>query len=194
MKPRIKIDTTILLGMIALTGILFQFPGLYPPNFFLQIVLDCLGLGVVVLGMLLRMAARGYKKARSENGYDLVTKGPYSLVRNPMYLGTFLVGVGFILVVWPWYLLPVFAFLFFRRFNIQILQEETHLQKLFGKSYEDYMRQVPRVFPRGTDLKRLKWSEIFPAQEMWSTKEKYGLVWSPLLVVILEFVQQRMMQ
>lgn len=194
MKPRIKIDTTILFAMILLTGILFQFPGLYPKNFILDVVLGFLGLAAVLTGMVLRMSARAYKKARSENGHGLVTGGPYSLVRNPMYLGSFLVGSGFVLVVWPWYLWPIFAILFFRRFNIQICKEENHLQELFGKSYEDYMRQVPRFFPRERDLGRLNWNEIFPAQEIWGTKEKYGLIWGPFLVVILELVQQRMVQ
>ena len=170
MKSRIKIDTTILFGMILLTGILFQFPGLYPKNFIIDAVLDFLGLTAVLTGMLLRMAARAYKKARSQNGHGLVTGGSYSLVRNPMYLGTFLIGSGFILVVWPWYLLPVFATFFFERFNIQIRKEESHLQKIFGAFYETYTRQVPGFFPRLRDLKRLKWNEVFPAVEGWSTK------------------------
>lgn len=192
MKPRIKIDTTILFGIIALTGILLQFPGIYPKNSFLNAVLGFLGLGTVLTGMFFRMSARGYKKARSENGHGLVTEGPYSLVRNPMYLGTFLVGLGFILVVWPWYLLPVFATFFFQRFNIQICKEETHLHKIFGTSYEAYTQRVPGFFPRLRNWKGFKWNEIFPAEEMWSTKEKYGLLWGPFLVLMLEFLHRRM--
>ncbi len=184
----------ILFGMIILTGILFQFPGLYPKNFILDAVFGFLGLGAVLTGMFLRMSARAYKKARSENGHGLVTGGPYSFVRNPMYLGTFLIGSGFILVVWPWYLLPVFTYFFPQRFNIQIRKEESHLQKTFGASYEAYTQKVPGFFPRLRDLKRLKWNEVFPAEEMWSTKEKYGLIWGPLLVLILAFLQQRMVQ
>ncbi|HLD69361.1 MAG TPA: isoprenylcysteine carboxylmethyltransferase family protein [Candidatus Omnitrophota bacterium] len=191
MKPRIKIDTTILLGIIALTGILLQFPGLYPKNYFLNAVLDFLGPLAVLTGMFFRMSARGYKKARSENGHGLVTAGPYSLVRNPMYLGTFLVGLGFILVVWPWYLLPVFATFFFQRFNIQIRKEESHLHKIFGASYEAYIQKVPGFFPRLRDLKKARYREIFPIQAMGSTKEKYGLLWGPFLVLMLEFLHRR---
>ena len=194
MKPRIKIDTTILFAMIALTGILFQFPGLYPKHFFINVVLGFLGLTAVLTGMFLRMSARAYKKARSDNGHELVTGGPYSLVRNPMYLGTFLIAAGFILIVWPWYLFPIFAVFFFQRFNIQLRKEEMHLRKIFGASYEAYARQVPSFFPRFRDLKRVKWNDVFSVEEMWGTKEKYGLLWAPFLVLILEFLQQRMIR
>lgn len=194
MKPRIKTDTTILFGMIALTGILFQFPGLYPKNFILGVFFNFLGFAAVLTGMFLRMSARGYKKARSENGHGLVTGGPYTLVRNPMYLGTFLIGSGFILVVWPWYLWPVFAVFFFQRFNVQIRKEESRLQKIFGISYEAYTQRVPGFFPRLRNWKGLKWNEIFPTEEMWSTKEKYGLIWGPLLVLILVFFRQGIVQ
>ena len=190
MKPRIKIDTAILFGMIIFTGILFQFPGLYPKDFFLNAVLGFLGLAAIFTGMFLRMSARAYKKACSDNGHGLVTGGPYSLVRNPMYLGTFIVGAGFILIVWPWYLFPVFAVLFFQRFNIQIQKEESHLQKIFGASYENYTRQVPCFFPRFRNLQGVKFNDIFLVEEMWSTKEKYGLLWGPLVVVLLEFLKR----
>ena len=190
MKPRVKIDTTILFAMIAVTGILFQFPGLYPKNFLIDAVLGFLGLGAVLTGMLLRMSARAYKKARSDNGHGLVSAGPYSLVRNPMYLGTFLIGSGFILIVWPWYLFPVFAVVFFQRFNIQIRKEESHLQEIFGAPYEVYTRDVPGFFPRFSDLKRVRFGDIFLVGEMWGTKEKYGLLWGPLVVVLLEFLKR----
>jgi hypothetical protein len=78
----------------------------------------------------------------------VVTHGPYSICRNPLYLGTFLIyfsqplflksvlfGVG-LLVPLVMYLLAV------------IPAEEQHLRAKFGKDYEDYLRAVPRFWPQ----------------------------------------------
>ncbi|MCX5681293.1 MAG: isoprenylcysteine carboxylmethyltransferase family protein, partial [Candidatus Omnitrophica bacterium] len=138
MKQRIKIDGTILSLVIGVTGILYFFPGL---------ICDLIGVISILKGTYLRMAARGYKKEFSKKGQDLVMSGPYSLTRNPMYLGTFLIGVGFVLVVWPWWLLLIFSLFFYMRFNVQMVKEEVYLKKIFGEKYEAYCLQVPRFFP-----------------------------------------------
>ena len=189
MKDRIKIDTSILFILILLTGVLFQFPRLYPKNVFLNDVLNCIGIWLVMAGIFLRMSGRAHKKARSDKGHGLVTTGPYSLVRNPMYLGTFLIGAGFILIVWPWYLLPVYVVVFFLRFGIQIRREEKYLHGTFGPSYEAYVREVPPIFPRWKDFTRAQLKKFFLIDEIWTTKEKNGLLFFPFLVLVLELSQ-----
>ena len=107
MKSRIKIDSAILSFIIILTGLLYWFPYLYPVGPGADNILDFIGLLVVLKGTFLRMAARGYKKSNSKQGKGLVMGGPYQFVRNPMYLGSFMMGAGFILIVWPWWSLPI---------------------------------------------------------------------------------------
>ena len=138
MKKRIKIDSALLSFIIIITGFLFAFRGLYPLNPFLDDALDFLGFIVLLSGILLRMAARGHKKAHSKKSQALVTSGPYMLVRNPMYLGSFLMGAGFILIVWPWWSLPLFAVLFYIRFKKQVVKEEEFLEELTGRRYKAY--------------------------------------------------------
>jgi protein-S-isoprenylcysteine O-methyltransferase Ste14 len=76
-----------------------------------------------------------------------VAAGPYRFVRNPMYIGGFLVLAGFglyeqspaiLLFALPWLLL---AHLFV------ILYEEPHLRTTFGVPYDDYCRSVRRWLP-----------------------------------------------
>lgn len=74
----------------------------------------------------------------------LVTRGPYRLTRNPMYLGLLSGLIG--LAIWlggtlPFVLLPVFVWLITMRF---IRREEDGLRRVFGARFDRYYRQVPR--------------------------------------------------
>ena len=190
MKRRIKIDGTIMSIVIVITGILCFFPSLYTKSIFLDDICDFFGLLLILKGTYLRMAARGYKKEFSKEGHDLVRSGPYSITRNPMYLGTYFIGSGFVLITWPWWFLAIFLVLFFMRFNKQMVKEEGYLKKIFGEKYEKYCREVPRFFPSWKKVIHLKMSEVFPWPICWSTKERLGLIGWPFLALILEMLQE----
>ncbi|MFH1360988.1 MAG: isoprenylcysteine carboxylmethyltransferase family protein [Candidatus Omnitrophota bacterium] len=191
MKKRIKIDSSILSFIIILTGLLYQFPHLYTYSLRTDDAFDLLGLIIVFWGTFLRMAARGYKKVYSQKGHGLVISGPYALTRNPMYLGSFLMGAGFILIVWPWWTLILFAVLFYIRFNKQIKKEEKHLEALFGPDYHRYAQKVPRVFPSWRHVRKIHFQKTFPFESSWNTKEKWGLAGWFALAVILEVLQEK---
>ncbi len=190
MKKRIKIDTSILSFAVVLTGFLFLFPRLYLHTQWLDNVLDFFGIIAILKGNMVRMISRGHKKANSDNGKGLVITGIYSVVRNPMYLGSFMIGCGFVLILWPWWSLPLFSWLFYSRFKRQVVKEEKHLSKLFGKEYEVYCWKVPRVFPSWQQYREVKLKNIFILEEVFSTKETRGLFLWPLATIILESVQQ----
>ena len=190
MKPRIKIDNTILSAMIILTGFLYLFSDFYPHNQAFDYLFDFLGMLLILIGALFRMSARGHKKTYSQQGESLVTTGPYTLVRNPMYLGSFLIGAGFAWVVWPWWALPLFVLLFYLRFNKQIVLEEKHLAKAFGKEYDQYCARVPRLFPSWANIQKARFREAFNFKEIFSTKEKNCLWAWPLAAVILETIEE----
>ncbi|MCK5013626.1 MAG: isoprenylcysteine carboxylmethyltransferase family protein [Candidatus Omnitrophica bacterium] len=192
MKKRIKIDSALLSFIIIITGFLFAFRGIYPRNPFLDDTLDFLGFFILLGGILLRMSARGHKKAHSKKGQALVTSGPYTLVRNPMYLGSFLMGAGFIFMVWPWWSLLLFAVLFYLRFMRQVVKEEEFLEKLAEKRYKAYCRKVPRIFPSVEMMGKFDIKKIVNLEEAFSTKEKRGLWGWPLLAVLLESFQEQL--
>ena len=79
---------------------------------------------------------------------ELVTTGPYSLCRNPLYLGTLLIVCGFV-VLWQslamavLLLLPILLY----RFGV-VPAEERVLSDLFGAEFDAYRRRTPRWLPR----------------------------------------------
>lgn len=78
----------------------------------------------------------------------VVAAGPYRLVRNPMYLGGFLVLAGFGLVERSGAIV-IFSALWLLVVHLAVVGlEEPDLRRKFGSGYEDYRRTVPRWLPR----------------------------------------------
>lgn len=78
---------------------------------------------------------------------EFVERGPYRLVRNPMYLGVLMCGVSLGLALGTW-LLPVLTGLMFVLFALRTRIEEKYLIQRFGETYLDYMARVGRFFPK----------------------------------------------
>src|SRR5688500_2719594 len=66
------------------------------------------GACVSLLGLALRAWAAGHIRKNTQ----LATSGPYAFTRNPLYLGSFLLGLGFTIASGRWYLAVLFAALF----------------------------------------------------------------------------------
>lgn len=79
---------------------------------------------------------------------ELVVSGLYNYVRNPMYVGVFLVIIGHFLWFGYWNLLIYAAFVFTAFNTFVAFYEEPNLKTRFGATYEDYLRRVPRWIPR----------------------------------------------
>lgn len=74
----------------------------------------------------------------------LVTSGPFSFTRNPIYLANtmLMIGAGLIAgIIWLILLAPIAAF---ATTKLAIEREEQHLQARFGKKYRDYMKKIRR--------------------------------------------------
>jgi protein-S-isoprenylcysteine O-methyltransferase Ste14 len=78
----------------------------------------------------------------------LVVRGPYRLVRNPMYLGAGLALVGAALVYRSVALVAYAAALLVATHLFVVLYEEPTLRRTFGEDYEAYCRRVRRWLPR----------------------------------------------
>ncbi len=79
-----------------------------------------------------------------EAAEHLVTRGPFSFTRNPIYLGNTIImlGIGLIAgVVWFIVFAPIAAF---ATQKLAIEPEERHLQARFGKKYRDYAKKIRR--------------------------------------------------
>jgi len=107
---------------------------------FCQPTLPLLAAGglIAFLGLLLRACAAGYlDKSRS-----LTTGGPYRYTRNPLYLGSFLLGCGFAIAGARWWLAVAFVIFFLLIYWPVMRREEDFLRRQFGEAYDRYAEAV----------------------------------------------------
>src|SRR6185295_20170436 len=105
-----------------------------------------IGASVSVLGLVLRAWAAGHIRKNAQ----LATSGPYAFTRNPLYFGSFMLGLGFTIASGKWLLAVLFAGLFIGIYLPVMRVEATTMAQLFGVDFENYRRSVPLFFPRLT--------------------------------------------
>jgi protein-S-isoprenylcysteine O-methyltransferase Ste14 len=99
---------------------------------------------VAVMGLALRAWAAGHIRKNAQ----LATSGPYAYTRNPLYLGSFLLGLGFTIASSRWPLGVIFAALFLGIYLPVMRVEAATLAEMFGEDYKHYSSSVPLFFPR----------------------------------------------
>ena len=103
-----------------------------------------IGASVSLLGLAIRAWAAGHIRKNAQ----LATSGPYAFTRNPLYFGSFLLGLGFTIASGRLLLGLLFAALFLGIYLLVMRVEASTMAQLFGENYENYRRSVPLFFPR----------------------------------------------
>ncbi len=147
MKKRIRIQGTLTFLAIIATAFFSKYLFQNWKEKLFDEFWDVVGIMIILLGFLFRIVARGYKDENSSAGKTLIKDGVYALMRNPMYLGTLLIGLGINLVIFKWWVFLLFAGVFFLIYFPQVKSEENVLAKRFGKEYEKYCESTPRCIP-----------------------------------------------
>lgn len=78
---------------------------------------------------------------------QLTARGPYVLVRNPMYLGRFFLILGLVLLLGNVYLTVAYVVVYYFYMVNRVQREERRLTELLGQPYRDYSARVNRFLP-----------------------------------------------
>src|ERR1044071_8516650 len=101
------------------------------------------GAALVILGLAIRALASGHLQKNEQ----LATGGPYAYTRNPLYLGSLILAIGFALAARSWWIGGGIVLLFFVIYLPVIRSEEAFLRERFP-DFEEYAREVPSLLPR----------------------------------------------
>jgi protein-S-isoprenylcysteine O-methyltransferase Ste14 len=116
-----------------------------PANWIVGALLVAAGEAVRISGV---AAAGTVTRRRSREVQRLVTYGVFGWVRNPLYVGNFLIWMGFTVISGVYWFLPIAALLFALEYTLIVRYEEGVLESIFGSSYLTYKSRTPRWLPR----------------------------------------------
>ncbi len=128
--------------------------------------------GYLAVGAFISLAGlawRAYASGYLEKNVRLAVAGPYAYCRNPLYLGSFFIGIGMILAGRTW-LLGIVFLLFFVGVYVPVMRREAgDLQRRFGSVYQEYAARVPLWLPasrrRQSEAERFRWSRYVKNRE-----------------------------
>ena len=169
--------------LVLISPTLFLRPDSLNP---LNNVSEAFGFALVLFGLLLRVSARGFKAESSKEGQALVEGGPYKLVRNPMYLGIVMIGLGVALIFFKWWAHAIFLLIFTARYITLIFKEEKRLIQAFGENYRNYMKSTPRILPKLAVIVKEDIREILPLKLYWVKKEMGSVIGFILGILLIE--------
>jgi protein-S-isoprenylcysteine O-methyltransferase Ste14 len=134
-----------------------------------------LGVGVAFPGLLARAWASGHV----EKNEQLAISGPYAHTRNPLYLGSLILGAGFALAARSWWIAVVIVVFFVAIYVPVIRAEEKFLRSRF-REFEDYASHVPSLFPR---LSRFGETSRAFSWDLYRKHREYNALLGALVVI-----------
>ena len=153
------------------------------------------GLIVAIIGELIRIWSVSYAGSETRTtsgagGTFLITQGPYSIVRNPLYIGNVIIYVGMGIMansLFPY--LQIFAIIYFLfQYYCIILTEESFLRSKFGVIYDKYFNSVGRIFPSfKTFPEEIRSSKVLNVSEGMRSEKRTLQSFSVTIIIILIF-------
>jgi protein-S-isoprenylcysteine O-methyltransferase Ste14 len=124
---------------------------LWPTSPGMTVTRAAVAMALVVLGELYRLRAVGVAgkstRTRGSKVKELVTSGPFARVRNPLYIGNFVLTYGLVVLSKVDWLLWAFPLAFFFQYAAIVAWEESVLRRTFGAEYEHYRGEVRAWIP-----------------------------------------------
>jgi protein-S-isoprenylcysteine O-methyltransferase Ste14 len=141
----------------------------------------CLGFLIAAIGEAIRIWAVGYagsitRATEVGAGASLVTAGPYAQVRNPIYLGNFLISLGLCIAAFVLWIIPIFLLGYVIQYFSIVRAEEEHLKKRFGALYESYLEHVPRFIPSLKNYDKVSEHKFSIRQALKSEKRTFAAI------------------
>ncbi len=133
---------------------------------------------MVSFGLVIRTVASGQVRKNQE----LITTGPYAYVRNPLYLGSIIIAIGFAVAGRDKWVAIAILVMFVLIYVPVIRGEEIFLRKQFP-GFDDYARRVPSLLPRTLLFRQTM--EGFSRELYWQHREYNALLGAAAMLAAL---------
>jgi protein-S-isoprenylcysteine O-methyltransferase Ste14 len=109
--------------------------------------------------------------------------GIYAHLRHPLYVGSALIGFGFLIMARSVVLAAVFVVLYLVLYRRTIMREEEKMERLYGDAFRRWAAATPRFIPRRLDVREI--ADRFTFSKAWVNREHEGLAGVIALTVVL---------
>lgn len=166
LKARIRHTRLFIAAVLPVVAVTSPF---WPQHSLPHEIMDWAGHLLVPAGVLISVFTSLYIGGR--NNDELITWGPFSTVRNPLYVGSFLATTGLALLTASVLITILLALAFSAYYSATVAREEVFLLRRFGVRYQRYVRHVPRWVPN---------------LRLWESPEELGVKFYCVLQTILD--------
>lgn len=117
----------------------------WKPTAGLEWLIDSIALFLMLIACLGRVWCIMYIGGQKNS--SVVTAGPYSVVRNPLYVFSFIGALGIVMMTHSIVVAALLIVFFVGIYPFVVAKEEENLHRLFGSDYERYTERTPRFIP-----------------------------------------------
>lgn len=146
-------------------------------------VLDVVALAIGLTGLGIRIWTLGHvpsgtsgRSTRGQRADTLNSTGAYSVVRHPLYVGNFFMGLGVACFPGLWWVVLLYVLSFWLYYERIILAEEAFLRDTFGTRFLEWAERTPTFVP---DLRKYR-----PAELPFSWRNVLGREYNGLLALV----------
>ncbi len=152
-------------------------------NHFIHEAMEVMGHLLVFFGVLTRIYSSLYAGGRKNT--ELMMEGTYSIVRNPLYVGSLLAVTGLGLQTGSFAITAFVIFVFMVLHKKAISKEEQFLSQKYGKKYQDYFDTVPRWIPEFQLWKQTSELVVKPHLVLFTMRDASVFVFMMMVIEIL---------
>ena len=107
-------------------------------------------MGFLIRGYTIGTTPKGTsgRNTKEQVAEQLNTKGIYSMVRHPLYLGNFLMWLGIVIFTYSLNFIIIFILLFYIYYERIMAAEEDYIEGKFGEQFDKWSIKTPAFFPK----------------------------------------------
>jgi protein-S-isoprenylcysteine O-methyltransferase Ste14 len=151
---------------------------------FMDVFLTTTGLVLVGIGAMGRAWASMYISGYKDK--ELVTEGAYSIVRNPLYVFSFIGAVGVGCATGSLVLIGFLIFGFFIYYPLTMTDEEQRLAAKYGQEYTNYLRRTPRFLPNLSLFHESETYSVHGKTYRYAFLDAVWFIWVYALIQLIE--------
>ncbi len=172
----------LILALLLFTGHSFSYDGIT------DLILEISGLFLISICSFGRLWSHLYI-AGFKSG-TLITEGPYSMTRNPLYFFSLLGALGTGLASENILVLVLIIIFYVSYYPFTIISEENNLQEKFGQAFSDYKNRVPRFLPKFSLYRTPDSYNISVGNLVHNLLEALAILWIFIVLRLIEYFHQ----